>query len=107
LLGTRTWLAYEEKELMNLQGLIDDVKGRVREVKDRGPRAGVQGLVEDMTGRVKSVIGRVTGRREDDVVRIGETKAAADERAARETGKTDLARASAATKATKQRAKKA
>jgi hypothetical protein len=91
---------------MNLQGLVDEVKGRIREVKERGPRAGVQGLVEDMTGRVNSVIGRVTGRH-DDGARIGETKAAADERAARESGKTEVARASAATKATKQRAKRA
>jgi hypothetical protein len=92
---------------MNLQGLVDEVKGRIREVKERGPRAGVQGLVEDMTGRVNSVIGRVTGRHDDDGARIGETKAAADERAARESGKTEVARASAATKATKQRAKRA
>jgi hypothetical protein len=90
-----------------LQGIVDDVKGRVREARDRGPRAGVEGLVNDVTGRVKAVIDRVTGRRDDGASRVAETKAAADERAARESGQTDVARASAAEQATKQRVKKA
>jgi hypothetical protein len=38
---------------------------------------------------------------------VGETKAAAKERAARESGQTDVARASAAEQATKQRGRKA
>jgi hypothetical protein len=90
-----------------LQGVVDDVKGRVREVRERGPRAGVQGLVDDITGRVKSVIDRVARRRDEDATRIGETKEAADQRVARESGKPLVARASAAKQATKQRAKKA
>lgn len=89
------------------QGLVDDVRGRVREAKERGPRVGVEGLVQDMSGRIKAVIDRVTGRRDEDATRIGETKEAADQRAARESGKSDVARSSAAKQAAKQRAKKA
>jgi hypothetical protein len=89
-----------------LEGIVDDVKARVREVKDRGLRAGLQGMVEDVTRRVKAVVASVTGGR-DDRVRVGETKAAADQRVARESGKADAARAGAAKQATKQQATKA
>jgi hypothetical protein len=85
-------------------GIVDDVKARVSAVKDRGARAGVQGVVEDVTRWVKTVVDTVTGR--DDRVRAGETKAAADQRVARESGKADAARAEAAKQATKQRATK-
>jgi hypothetical protein len=91
----------------DLRGLADDFKRRVRDAKERGTRAGVQGLVEDMQRRVKAVIDHVTGRRQVEPPRVGETKQAADQRAARESGKADAARAGAAKQAAKQRAKKA
>jgi hypothetical protein len=99
-------MAKDSELKAELQGLVDDVKTRVREAKDRGARAGFQGMVEDVTRRVKAVVASVTGRR-DDRVRVGETKAAADQREARESGKADTARAGAAKQATKQRATKA
>jgi hypothetical protein len=91
----------------DLRGIADDVKRRVRDARERGASAGVQGLVEDMQRRVKAVIDRVTGRRDEEAPRVGETIQAADQRAARESGKTDVARAGAAKQAAKQRAKKA
>jgi hypothetical protein len=96
----------DDRRKADFHGIVDDVKTRVRDMKDRGPRAGFQGVVEDVARRLKGLVATVTGSR-DDRVRVGETKAAADQRLARESGKADTARAGAAKQATKQRAKKA
>jgi hypothetical protein len=96
----------DDRRKADFHGIVDDVKARVRDMKDRGPRAGLQGVVEDVTRRVKTLVASVTGRG-DDRVRVGETKAAAEQRVARESGEADTARADAAKQATKQRAKKA
>jgi hypothetical protein len=85
-----------------LQGIVEDVKRRVKEVKDSGPKAGLQSVVKDVKGRAEEVIGWVTGRRED-AARAGETKQAAEQRLARETGNADAARTSAAKQAAEQR----
>jgi hypothetical protein len=95
----------DDRRKDGFHGIVDDVKTRVSAVKDRGARAGLQGVVEDVTRWVKTLVDSVTGR--DDRVRVGETKAAADQRVARESGNADAARAEAAKQATKQRAKKA
>ena len=92
----------DDRRKADFHGIVEDVKARVRDMKDRG---GLQGFVEDVTRRVKALVASVTGR--DERVRVGETKAAADQRVARESGKADTARAGAAKQATKQRAKKA
>ena len=92
----------DDRRKTDFHGIVEDVKARVRDMKDRG---GLQSFVEDVTRRVKALVASVTGR--DERVRVGETKAAADQRVARESGKADTARAGAAKQATKQRAKKA
>jgi hypothetical protein len=85
-----------------LQSIVEDVKGRVKEVKDSGPKAGLQSIVRDVKGRADEVISWVTGRRED-AAGAGETKHAAEQRLARETGNADAARKSAAKQAAEQR----
>lgn len=72
--------------------------------KDSGPKAGFEGLVEDVKGKLKEVIGWVTGR--PDVEAEGQTqqqKARSERAVAEHEAKAEAARARATKKETEQR----
>jgi len=72
--------------------------------KDSGPKAGLQGVVEDVKGKVKEVIGRVTGRRDVEVEGEAQQDKASSERdAAAHEAKAEAARARATKKEAEQR----
>jgi uncharacterized protein YjbJ (UPF0337 family) len=72
--------------------------------KDSGPKAGLEGIVEDVKGKVKEVAGRVTGR--DDLEDEGEAqqeKAGAKRDVAEHEAKAEAGRAKAEEREAEQR----